>query len=82
MQQDEINVTTKAIDSYNIEKDIACNIKKEFNRKQYKTGKPIQASPQRYKTRIQTLLYSWKYMIYLELILKPSIILLGIALSE
>ena len=29
MQQDAINVATKAIDSYNIEKDIACYIKKE-----------------------------------------------------
>ena len=28
MQQDAINVATKAIDSYNIEKDIACYIKK------------------------------------------------------
>ena len=27
MQQDAINVATKAIDSYNIEKDIACYIK-------------------------------------------------------
>ena len=33
MQQDAINVATKAIDSYNIEKDIACYIKKEFDRK-------------------------------------------------
>ena len=32
MQQDAINVATKAIDSYNIEKDIACYIKKEFDR--------------------------------------------------
>ena len=31
MQQDAINVATKAIDSYNIEKDIACYIKKEFD---------------------------------------------------
>ena len=30
MQQDAINVATKAIDSYNIEKDIACYIKKLF----------------------------------------------------
>ena len=30
MQQDAINVATKAIDSYNIEKDIACYIKKEL----------------------------------------------------
>ena len=29
MQQDAINVATKAIDSYNIEKDIACYIKIE-----------------------------------------------------
>ena len=28
MQQDAINVATKAIDSYNIEKDIACYIEK------------------------------------------------------
>ena len=33
MQQNAINVATKAIDSYNIEKDIACYIKKEFDRK-------------------------------------------------
>ena len=33
MQQDAINVATKAIESYNIEKDIACYIKKEFDRK-------------------------------------------------
>ena len=33
MKQDAINVATKAIDSYNIEKDIACYIKKEFDRK-------------------------------------------------
>ena len=33
MQQDAINVATKAIDCYNIEKDIACYIKKEFDRK-------------------------------------------------
>jgi dynein light chain LC8-type len=33
MQQDAINVSTKAIDMYNIEKDIACYIKKEFDRK-------------------------------------------------
>jgi dynein light chain LC8-type len=33
MQQDAINVATKAIDMYNIEKDIACYIKKEFDRK-------------------------------------------------
>ena len=33
MQQDAINVATKAIDSYNIEKDIACYIKKEFDLK-------------------------------------------------
>jgi len=33
MQQDAINVATKAIDSYSIEKDIACYIKKEFDRK-------------------------------------------------
>ena len=33
MQQDAINVSTKAIDSYSIEKDIACYIKKEFDRK-------------------------------------------------
>ena len=33
MQQDAINVATKAIDSYNIEKDIACYIKKEFDKK-------------------------------------------------
>ena len=30
MQQDAINVATKAIDSYNIEKDIACYIKKRI----------------------------------------------------
>ena len=30
MQQDAINVATKAIDSYNIEKDIACYIKKSL----------------------------------------------------
>ena len=30
MQQDPINVATKAIDSYNIEKDVAYYIKKEF----------------------------------------------------
>ena len=30
MQQDAINVATKAIDSYNIEKDIACYIKKDL----------------------------------------------------
>ena len=33
MQQDAINVSTKAIDTYSIEKDIACYIKKEFDRK-------------------------------------------------
>jgi dynein light chain LC8-type len=33
MQQDAISVATKAIDMYNIEKDIACYIKKEFDRK-------------------------------------------------
>ena len=33
IQQDEINVATKAIDSFNIENDIACYIKKEFDRK-------------------------------------------------
>ena len=32
MQQDAINVATKAIESYNIEKDIACYNKKEFDR--------------------------------------------------
>jgi dynein light chain LC8-type len=32
MQQDAINAT-KAIDTYSIEKDIACYIKKEFDRK-------------------------------------------------
>ena len=38
MQQDAINVATKAIDSYNIEKDIACYIKKEFDRKHNPTS--------------------------------------------
>jgi len=33
MQQDAINMATKAIDMYNIEKDIACYIKKEFDKK-------------------------------------------------
>ena len=33
MQQDAINFATKEIDSYNIEKDIAYYIKKEFDRK-------------------------------------------------
>lgn len=33
MQQDAINVATKAIETYSIEKDIACYIKKEFDRK-------------------------------------------------
>jgi len=33
MQQDAINVSTKAIETYSIEKDIACYIKKEFDRK-------------------------------------------------
>jgi dynein light chain LC8-type len=33
MQQDAINMATKAIDMHNIEKDIACYIKKEFDRK-------------------------------------------------
>ena len=33
MQQDAINVATKAIDSYSIEKHIACYIKKEYDRK-------------------------------------------------
>ena len=33
MQQDAINVSTKAIDTYSIEKDIACYIKKEFDKK-------------------------------------------------
>ena len=33
VQQDAINVASKAIDSYNFLKDIACYIKKEFNRK-------------------------------------------------
>ena len=30
MQQDAINVATKAIDSYNIEKDIACFLSNSF----------------------------------------------------
>jgi len=33
MQQDAVNVATKAIETYSIEKDIACFIKKEFDRK-------------------------------------------------
>ena len=42
MQQDAINVATKAIDSYNIEKDIACYIKKEFDRKHNPTWHCIE----------------------------------------
>ena len=37
MQQDAINVATKAIDSYNIEKDIEYYIKKEYDRKNNQT---------------------------------------------
>ena len=33
MQQDVINVSSKAIEMYSIEKDIACYIKKEFDKK-------------------------------------------------
>ena len=33
MQQDAINIATKAFNAYSIERDIACCIKKEFDKK-------------------------------------------------
>mmetsp|Transcript_6440 Transcript_6440/g.13152 ORF Transcript_6440/g.13152 Transcript_6440/m.13152 type:complete len:91 (+) Transcript_6440:68-340(+) len=33
MQQDAVDIASKALSEYNIEKDVACYIKKEFDRK-------------------------------------------------
>lgn len=33
MQQDAVDVASKALSEYNIEKDVACYIKKEFDKK-------------------------------------------------
>ncbi|GAX25984.1 dynein light chain LC8-type [Fistulifera solaris] len=33
MQQDAVDVASKALSDYNIEKDVACAIKKEFDKK-------------------------------------------------